>query len=290
MHRLAAIMALLILLQLSCKKESPSLDGVFKIVTSFYPVYIIAKNVAGDIDGVRVVNLTRPVTGCLHDYSLTPDEMMNLEGASILLVSGAGMESFMGKISERYPGLKTAGLSGGIRLISYNKTENPHVWVSVSNAITMTQNCAEALAAADPAHAVQYRKNALNYITRLGALKREMDRALAGFRGRGIITFHEAFPYFAQEYGLVIAAVIEREPGSEPSAKELAATVDLVKKSGIKALFTEPQYSSSSAETISAETGAGVYVLDPAVTGGDDRDAYINIMRKNMEVLEAALK
>lgn len=289
----SALCSLIILLclSLSCKKvnQSQAVDH-FTIVTSFYPVYIIARNVADSIDGVKVINMTPPVTGCLHDYSLTSSDMKNLEGAGILLINGAGMESFMAGISRRYPSLKTAELSSGIKLISYKSSENPHVWVSVSNAIVMTGNCAEYLAAADPAHAVKYRENAAKYITKLSALKKEMDAALSGSRGKNIITFHEAFPYFAQEYGLVIAAVIEREPGSEPSAKELAETIVLIKKTGIKAIFTEPQYPSLSAGTIAAETGAKVYVLDPGVTGDDTNDAYINIMKKNMNVLKAALR
>lgn len=275
----------------SCKDDArPDNSNTFTIVTSFYPVYIIARNVADGIDGVRVVNMTPPVTGCLHDYSVTAKDMMNLEGAGILLLNGAGMESFMGNIAERFPDLRTAELAAGIQLVPGSGGNNPHVWVSVSNAIVMTRNCMDVLSAADPVHAAQYRANAEKYTGRLEALRKDMDLRLKRFRGRAIITFHEAFPYFAREYGLVIAAVIEREPGSEPSAKDLAETIALIRRTGIKVLFVEPQYPSTAADTIAGETGAKVYVLDPAVTGEENNDAYINIMRKNLEVLEAAFK
>lgn len=275
----------------SCKDEGrPVISKTFTVVASFYPVYIIVKNVADSVEGVRVVNLTPPVTGCLHDYSITAADMRNLEGAGILLVNGAGMESFLGKINERYPGLRVAELSRGIKLIEVNGSKNPHVWLSISNAIVMTLNCVDALAAADRVHEAQYRANGNKYIAKLMKLRGEMDSGMKPYSGKRIITFHEAFPYFAQEYGLVIAAVIEREPGSEPSARELAETIMLIKKSGIRSLFIEPQYPSTTAGTIAAETGAGVYILDPAVTGEDSNDAYINIMRKNLDVLESAFK
>ncbi len=280
-----------IMLALSCRDDGRAGDSrPFTIVTSFYPVYVIAKNVADGIDGVRVINMTPPVTGCLHDYSITAADMKNLEGAGILLLNGAGMESFLGDVHSRFPGLKTAELSRGIVLIRGAGGNNPHVWTSVTNVMTMTRNCAESLAASDPDHAAQYRANAARYTARLASLKNEIDPAMKKFRGRRIITFHEAFPYFAAEYGLVIAAVIEREPGSEPSAKELAETIDMVKKSGIKVLFTEPQYPPASAEAVARETGAAIYVLDPAVTGDDSTDAYIDIMKKNLAVLEMAFK
>src|SRR5512145_2903253 len=84
---------MLLVLTLSCRDVGRGDQGkTFTIVTSFYPVYIIARNVADSIDGVKVVNMTAPVTGCLHDYSITSADMKNLEGAGILLINGAGME------------------------------------------------------------------------------------------------------------------------------------------------------------------------------------------------------
>lgn len=269
------------------KNDTDKKNG-FMIVTSFYPVYIVAKNVADGVDGVRVVNMTPPVTGCLHDYSITASDMMKLENASVFLYNGAGMESFIEKIAVKYPALKRSSLTDGIKLLGGKGEPNPHVWVSVTNVIRMVENCAAVLSEADSRNAASYGRNAARYIGELKALKRDIDSALKGYSGRRIITFHEAFPYFAAEYNLTIAAVIEREPGSEPSARELSETINLVRREGIKHLFAEPQYPHSAADIIARETGASIYILDPAVTGDDDKGAYIKIMRKNLTVLTDA--
>ena len=283
--------ALVVMVSVSgCDKNKPAEHASFRIVASFYPVYIIAKNVTDGVPGAVLSNMTPPVTGCLHDYSVTTDDMKKLEGANVFLANGAGMESFMDKITGKYPSMKIGDLSKGIKLIKDAEGENPHVWVSAANAAVMTRNCGDILADADPSHAKEYLANAETYAAKLEALDKEMKAALASYRGRKIVTFHEAFPYFAAEFGLEIAAVVEREPGTEPSAKELAETIVLVRKSGIKVLFAEPQYPAVSAKAIARETGAAVFTLDPAVTGDDDRDAYISIMRRNLVILKEAFR
>ena len=120
-----------------------------------------------------------------------------------------------------------------------------------------------------------------------------MHSELDNLPNRDIITFHEAFPYFAEEFNLNIVGVIEIEPDSEPSAKEIENIISTIKEHNIKALFTEPQYSSRVAQTIANETGASVYELDPIVTGDSNSNAYddyINKMKENLNVLKEALK
>ena len=218
--RAAAIAAISLLAV--CRAEAKPLE----ILTSFYPVYVSALNVAGDTPGVAVVCLTPPVVGCLHDYQLTPGDMKKIAGADIFVANGAGMETFIGKALEQSPSLKLVDASKGIPLVG----DNPHVWVSVSGAIRQVKNIADGLAAADPARAGLYQKNAAAYSAKLEALRDEMHAALDGLKNRDIITFHEAFPYFAAEFHLNIAGVIEREPGSGPNAKELAETIEIIKK------------------------------------------------------------
>ena len=257
-----------------------------RIVTSFYPIHIAVLNVARNVPGVEVINLTPPITGCLHDYSMTPGDLRTLTQADAFVVNGLGMESFLDDAVKRLPYLRVIDASQGIKPLD----DNPHVWVSVTLAIQQVRNIADALEEFDPDHAERYRANADAYIARLDALRRRMREGLDGVKNRNIVTLHEAFPYFAREFGLRVVAVIEREPGSEPSARELAQTIDIVRQTGAPALFAEPQYPAKAIDTIAAETGAKVYTLDPAVTGPMEPGAYLGIMETNLETLIAALK
>jgi zinc transport system substrate-binding protein len=274
--------------------QAKSGNNGLTVVTSFYPMYVQTINVTKDVKGVKVVNMTKPQTGCLHDYQLTPDDLKTIEKAQAFVVNGAGMEAFLEKVIKQMPKLKIVDASRGIALIKGDGEEgdNPHLWVSISNAIKQVKNIGEQLAKIDPANGPQYRKNANAYIKKLQALKEKMHQGLDGVKNRNIITFHEAFPYFAQEFNLKIVAVIEREPGSEPSAQELAETIAIVKKAKVKGLFAEPQYPAKAAQTIARETGIKVSTLDPAVTGdaNGDPDTYLKTMEKNLKSLQEALQ
>ncbi len=261
-----------------------------RVVTSFYPVYVAVLNVTAGIPGVEVSNLASPHVGCLHDYQLTAGDVRRLADADLLLVNGAGMEPFLGKVAQQSPGVRVVGVSEGIALLD----DNPHVWVSLEGARRQTENIAAALAAAAPDRADAFRANASAYNASLSALEEKMRAALAPYAGTPIVTFHEAFPYFARDFDLDLAGEIEREPGAEPSARELADTVKLVRERKVKALFAEPQFPDKSAQVVARETGVRVYSLDPVVTGPSDpeeaRGAYLRAMEKNLEVLQEALR
>ena len=261
-----------------------------RVVTSFYPVYVAVLNVTAGIPGVEVSNLASPHVGCLHDYQLTAGDVRRLADADLLLVNGAGMEPFLGKVAQQSPGVRVVGVSEGIALLD----DNPHVWVSLEGARRQTENIAAALAAAAPDRADAFRANASAYNASLSALEEKMRAALAPYAGTPIVTFHQAFPYFARDFDLDLAGEIEREPGAEPSAWELADTVKLVRERKVKALFAEPQFPDKSAQVVARETGVRVYSLDPVVTGPSDpeeaRGAYLRAMEKNLEVLQEALR
>ena len=301
MHRTTKILSLLLLVVsialVGCGGANQTAEKKtaepFRIVTSFYPMYVATINITDGVDGVEVYNMTKPQTGCLHDYQLMTDDMKTLEKADAFVINGAGMEDFMDKVTEQQKKLKVIDASRGIELIHDDEGDNPHVWLSVTDAIQQVRNIADQLKEADPAHADAYEKNAAAYIEKLTALKSEMHAALDNVPHKDIVTFHEAFPYFAKEFNLNIIGVVEREPGTEPTPTELQETIEQVNALPSKVLFTEPQYSPAAAETIARETGAKIYTLDPVVTGEATpaaKNAYIDTMKANMKVLQEALQ
>ncbi|MBQ6631413.1 MAG: zinc ABC transporter substrate-binding protein, partial [Romboutsia sp.] len=283
-----------------------------KIVTSFYPMYLLTSEIVKDADNIELINMVDSSTGCLHDYSLTTDNMKLLEDCDIFIVNGAGMESFLDKVIQQKPNLKIVDASEGIELMESNYNEaddhdhehdhdhdhshdhdeeyNPHVWLSVKNAIKQVQNIESILIEYNPENKDIYSNNTKEYISQLNELDTKIHTELDKIENKNIVTFHEAFPYFAKEYNLNIVAVVQREAGSEPSAKELQETIEKIKKLDVKAICVEPQYSTKSAETISKETNVGVCTLDPIVTEESKNSSYIDIMNKNLETLKEALQ
>jgi len=278
------------------------------IVTSFYPIYLFVLNLTDGLDGVTVRNLAAPDTGCLHDYQLQTSDMKVLAKADAFLINGAGMESYLENVFEIFPDLPVTDASSGIELICDEESHdhehddhdhdhehslyNAHVWLDAENAILMVQNLAEGLITACPDHAESIALNRDAYISRLAALDAELTDQLSALTRRDIITFHEAFPYFAQGYGLTVAAVMNREPSDSLSPAALAALVKTVVELGVPPLFVEPQYSDIAAQTIARETGAQIFTLDPIVTGPIEDvplTYYEDIMRQNARVLIEAL-
>ncbi|MGN0778651.1 MAG: metal ABC transporter solute-binding protein, Zn/Mn family [Aristaeellaceae bacterium] len=305
LRRMLCLLLALILLPVASLAET--------VVTSFYPIYLFALNLTDGLDGVSVHNLAAPGTGCLHDYQLQTGDMKKLAQADVFLINGAGMESFLPGVTDAFPELMVVDASEGIDLLDaqvegvvvadhadhddhdhdHDGSYNAHIWLDAANAQQMVRNLADGLITALPQHAEALAANRDAYLTRLAALDEELKAGTAELAHRDIITFHEAFPYFAQAYGLNVAAVVNREPGDALSPARLAELVNVVRELGAPPLFVEPQYDDMAARTLSTETGAPVYELDPVVTGPDQNiplTYYEDIMRQNLSVLQQALR
>jgi zinc transport system substrate-binding protein len=261
-----------------------------RIVTSFYPVYVAALNVTAGVEGTEVHNLASPHIGCLHDYQLTAGDARKLSDADLLIVNGAGMESFLEKIRAQYPSLKIVEACEGVPLLD----GNPHVWVSPAGARAQVDNIARAFSDADPTNAARYTANAAAYKGQLASLEARMKSELAQLVGTPVVAQHDSFPYLARDLGLEVVGVIEEGHGHEPDAAEFARTIDLVRDKKVKFIFAEPQYSDRLAQTLARESGATVLQLDPVAQGPSEpsraRGAWLEAMEKNLSVLRGALR
>lgn len=289
-----------------CSVQTNNFDeSKFNIVTSFYPIYVATSNIVDGIEDVTLDNMTDVQVGCLHDYQLSTKDMNKLEKSDVFIINGGGMESFLDKVMSASSDLKIINSSEGIlendedehheeqglhHEHNHSDEENAHIWVSIDLYIKQVQNIANELAKIDEKNAEKYLENAQNYIERLKALDQEMHSELKNLENKNIVTFHEAFDYFAEEYGLNIVAVIENEPGTSPSAGQVAQIIEKIKETSAVAIFVEPQYEKTAANVISKETGIPVYTLDPIVSGSLEKGEYERIMRENLEVLKEALK
>ena len=290
-YAFCSIFIIAALLLTACGGEQKKAQRL-KIVTSFYPIYISTLNVVDGVDNIEVINLTNKRVGCLHDYQLTTENMKTLANANVLIVNGGGMEEFLDKVRSENPKLKIidASKNANIEWLTDKEGINSHVWMNIRYNIEEVHQIAEKLAAIDPEHASNYNTNARLYEEKLLHLEGEMQTLVKDLQTRDIVTFHEAFPYFAKEFNLNIIASIEATPGNNPSPQEVAEIVEKMRPLKRKVIFTEPQYSPEAAEMLAYETGAQIYTLDPIVSGEPNKDAYIGAMRKNAQTLREALQ
>ena len=298
----------------------PSISMAESVVTSFYPIFIFVRNLCDGIEEIQVRNLAAPDFGCLHDYQLTVSDMKALSKADVFCINGAGMEEYLTHVYDALPELLIIDASDGAEEVrpldgngepaehdhdeedeeheehhehshEHHHDLNPHIWMDVSNAIIMVRNLSEGLSEAMPNHREQFGRNRDQYIARLVALDDELKEKMEVLTKKDIVTFHEAFPYFAYAYGLNVAAVMAVDPGDALNPKEMMDLIRTEKALGNPPLFTEPQYDSPIARTVSEETGAPMYQLDPCVTGPENPSLtyYEDVMRENLRILQTAL-
>ncbi len=259
-------------------------DGQYTVVTSFYPMYIAALNVAGENDHIRLENLSEPQTGCLHDYQLTPADMQLLSTADAFIINGGGIESFLGEVAEQYPDLTIINASEQVGLIE----DNAHAWMNIEDYMTQVKTIEAELSAADPADAEQFSENADAYLAKLSSLKEQADAVKPLTEGKNIVIFHEAYEYVAEEFGMQVSYVMDLDEERQVSAGEVADVVRTVTDGGVRVILAEELYGKDMGDTVESETDAKICYLDTLVRGDYDADSYLNAMQQNITLLKEA--
>lgn len=286
-----------------------------KVLTTFYPVYMIGLNLVGNMEELEVTSLTDVNTGCLHDYQLTTQDMKSIAEADVIVMNGGGMEHFLEDILEDYPEITVIDASQGITMLpnegwelhdeeEYEEEFNAHVWLDPKLYIQQIKNVQEGLSnfisgqPGDHSALLQTLKdNSNNYIHKVQEIDDKinsfMNNTLAADDGQNAgqaVIFHNAFEYLANRIGLEVAFSVPLDADTALSASQIKEIIDEVNAGNIKYLFTEAQYEDTIAQRIEDETQASVYIIDSAVTGDGSRDSYLNAMNHNLQILEEAFQ
>ena len=269
-------------------------DGTLRVVTTTTVFADLVEQVGGP--DVTVHSLV-PKGGEVHTFDPTPRGFEQVARAQLLVANGVGLDDWLVKVaSDTGTAAPVVSLADGVpadRLLGdEDGTPNPHLWLDVSLARLYVAHLAEALATADPAHAAAFRERATTYDRRLAMLDTTIRGRLATVPAddRKVISFHDAFPYFAQAYGLDIVGTIVDAPGQDPSAGEVAKLVDAVKTNGVAAVIAEAQFNADLVRTLADETGARVVTdLYDDTLGDPPIDTYEAMLTWDADRLTEAL-
>ena len=264
----------------------------FDIVATTLPVYDFTSALCTGTD-LTVGRLVTESVSCLHDYTLQVWQMRMIEQASVVVISGAGLEDFL---EDALSGSQlTIDASSNTHLHSgehhhedshsHSHDLDPHIWLSTENAAVMAQNICSNLSEIYPQYRDVFQANLDPLLQKLNDLQFYGQSQLSDLSSRVLITFHVGFAYFAESFDLRILEAIEEESGSEASAAEIIHLVELVKTNQLPAVFTEVSGSDACASIISSETGAKIFTLDMAMSG----DSYFDAMYNNLDTLKEAL-
>ncbi len=247
------------------------------IVTSIKPLYSLVAAVMGETGTpvLLVEGMQSP-----HGYQLKPSQMKALQHAHIVFYISPDLETFLVQPLKSLPSdaRKVALINapevtilklraGGIWEAHSHKVhkkgqDDPHIWLSVTNAKAMVKKVAEELEKIYPEHKKVYEKNANTLINKLSALDDELHKQLIPIRNKPYIVFHDAFQYFEKDYDLTAAGSITLEPNQEPGAKRIKNIREKIKKLDVRCVFGEPQFNSRLVQTVIERTNAKTDVLD----------------------------
>jgi ABC-type Zn uptake system ZnuABC Zn-binding protein ZnuA len=266
----------------------------------------VLKDLAEQVGGpyVRVTSLLSGYEN-EHTYSPKPSDLVAVRKARVLFEVGIGLEVWVSSLVKNAgsSSLRVVTTSKGIALLrdesgheggshtgGEDEQGNPHVWMDPENAMTMMRHITEALIQADPTHATEFRSNQASYLRKLDQLRVNLGERVAGLADRRFVAHHPAWPYFARRFGFDVAATIQMQSGSEPSALQLQTLIGKIKKDRIKVIVSEIQLSQKLPDLLAKETKTKVIVLTTLPGGLPGTETYLDMLRYNVLQLANALE
>lgn len=291
-----------------------------KVGATIFPLYDITKEIAGD--EFEVV-LLLPSGASPHTFDPQPSLIKKLNGTKAIFTIGHGLDSWSHNLVESL-NIPTVVVDNNIALRptredehedhadenihdehldehdEHSEDENerdehghgpidPHYWLSLSNAERIASNIAQELARLDADNASLYLERSEEYKKELQALRAELQNQVQNVSSRNIVSLHDAWEYFADEFGLSVVGTFEPSGGVSPSPKDLIELAKEVKEHDVELIFIEPQLSSDSITAFAKDHNLGIAVLDP-LGGIEKRQSYIDLMRYNVDQVINSLR
>jgi hypothetical protein len=239
----------------------------------------------------------------VHTFEPSPADAEKIRSADLIVMNGLGLDAWMAPLIEAANKSSSNTLllgegldreSGWVYLQNANGgSVDPHIWLDPKGAELYVQRIADRVSTDAPELSEAIAAVRAVSIKKIEALNDALTTAFAAISPaqKKIVTLHDAFGYFARAYGIEIVGVVVESPGQDPSAQEITALIDAVRRSGVKALFSEVQFPSKVLNQISAETGATVLQnLYSDALGAPPADSYLGVMQINADAILGALR
>jgi ABC-type Zn uptake system ZnuABC Zn-binding protein ZnuA len=257
------------------------------VAATIFPLSDITRQLAGS--AVDVV-LMLPPGASPHTFEPTPSQVRALARARVAFVIGHGLDDWAARLARSAGAARVVVVDRGVTLRrGTDGTVDPHYWLAPANARAIARTVAGELEGLVPARRSDIQSALTRYLGQLDAVEAEIRGILADLPMRRIATFHDAFGYFAEAFGLEVAAVFEPYPGREPSPRFVAEFQRQVRARGVRTVFAEPQLSLDPFRPLARDLGVTLSVLDPlgGVTG---RETYLDLLRFDARQVAAAVR
>ena len=294
-------------------ESSASPEEPLQVVTTVLPVNLFTQAVAGDC---ATVTSLLPAGADTHAFQARPQDVATLRKAQVLVINGLGLEAFLKPLLEsaENPALIEIDSSKGITPVKLEAEEegghhhghdhghhhghgeeavDPHIWLDPMLASKQVENIRDGLIEADPGCADGYRQRAADYLAELKQLDRGLATKLEPFKGRTVVSYHEALGYFVRRYDLKAEALVTL-PEDQPTPADVKRVSAALKQAKAKAVLTEPGGGSAALQALAKDLDLPLEVFDPMELVPADQQRtpqlYVKMMQSNGAAVAATFQ
>ena len=275
-----------------------------KVVTTVSPITNIVENIGGSrisLEGVVPEGVNS------HTFEPTPSMAKLMAQADLVVLNGLFLEEPTLVLAEANKKSDAVILSLGEKAVTPDQWKfdfsfpessghpNPHLWPDPNLGLSYAQIVHDQLADMDPDNAGYYSENLERFRFKIGQMDQAIRIAVATIpeANRKLLTYHDSWAYFAEQYGMEVIGAVQPSNFSQPSVREVAALIDQVKDLGLPAVFGSEVFSSDVLESIADEANAEFIddLADDDLPGkpGDSEHTYLGLMKNNLETMIPAL-